>query len=85
MLQILAVFSLFNSLKGFNLSFKVPCNPSGWIVGFVYYNFIRLHLSLKSKTPAEAYGIDLKNRKRLGRFDKRGYLLSNQIDKVYFQ
>jgi len=27
---------------------------------FVYYNFLRPHLSLKGKTPAEAYGINLK-------------------------
>ncbi|MHA1754592.1 MAG: hypothetical protein ACTSYR_03655 [Candidatus Odinarchaeia archaeon] len=29
----------------------------GW---FIYYNFLRHHLSLKCKTPAEACGIDLK-------------------------
>lgn len=32
-----------------------------WLDGwFVYYNFLRPHLSLKGKTPAEACGIDLK-------------------------
>jgi len=31
-----------------------------WLDGwFVYYNFLRPHLSLKGKTPAEACGIDL--------------------------
>jgi len=30
-----------------------------WLDGwFVYYNFLRPHLSLKGKTPAEACGID---------------------------
>ena len=32
-----------------------------WLDGwFVYYNFLRPHLSLKGKTPAEACGINLK-------------------------
>ena len=32
-----------------------------WLEGwFIYYNFLRPHLSLKDKTPAEACGFDLK-------------------------
>ena len=32
-----------------------------WLDGwFVYYNFLRPHLSLKGKTPAEDCGIELK-------------------------
>jgi hypothetical protein len=31
-----------------------------WLDGFVYYNFLRPHLSLKDRTPAEACGTNLK-------------------------